>query len=401
MPPELHSLHYAGTFQDTICGGIFYPALFRKSRGYLYLCLYICNRMAKSGKIGFRDTVAAFRQISADIDARRFAPVYLLMGEEGYFIDRIADKLAATILNEAERAFNQIVAYGKDSDAGDIMNFSKQMPMMGSYQVVIVREAQQLRKIETLQLYTQAPSPSTVLVLCHKEKNVDKRSPLYKHAQQKGVVLESVKPRDYEIGPWLSEFIRAKGLAIDPKSLNMLIEHLGVDIAKISNELNKLTTFLPEGTKTITADHIEQNIGISKDFNNYELTRALSDGDMRKAMLIADHFAHNQKDNRLSTTITTVFNHFQRIFILNYQRWLVKYRGAQMPGDQEMARILGLTSSFFLDEYKRAANIYTNRRVFTILGYLREYDMKSKGMNSGGLDDGELLRELLLRIFMA
>ena len=356
--------------------------------------------MAKSAGIGFKDTVAAFRQMSGDIDSRRFAPIYLLMGEEGYFIDQIADKLASGVLNEAERAFNQIVVYGKESDAGNIVNFSKQMPMMGSYQVVIVREAQQLRKIEQLQFYAQAPSPTTILVMCHKEKNLDKRTSLYKHIQQKGAVLESVRPRDYEIGPWLSGFISSKGCSIEPKALNMLTEHLGVDITKISNELDKLMTFLPVGTKAITADHIEQNIGISKDFNNFELTRAISDGDVRKALLIADYFAHNQKDNSLNMTIGTMFTHFQRIFILNYHRWLVKARRVQMPSDQEMSRILGLSSSYFLDEYRRAANLYPNKRVFQIFGYLREYDMKNKGLNSGDADSGELLRELLLKIFM-
>ena len=346
------------------------------------------------------DTVAAFRQISGDIDSRKFAPVYLLMGEEGFFIDRIADKLAAGILTDAERAFNQIVAYGKDSDVGDIINFSKQMPMMGNYQVIIVREAQQLKKLDQLQLYTQAPSPSTILVLCHKEKNLDKRTPLYKHIKSKGVVLESAKPRDYEIAPWLSDFIRSKGCAIEPKALNMLTEHLGVDIAKISNELDKLMTFLPVGTKTITADHIEQNIGISKDFNNFELTRAISERNMGKALLIAGHFSHNSNDRWYATTLGTIFTHFQRVFLLNYQKWLVKYRGVQFPSDMEMTRMLKLTSTYFLGEYKTAAAAYPNKNVFTILGFIREYDMKGKGMNSGDADKGELLRELLLRIFM-
>lgn len=356
--------------------------------------------MAKSASIGFRDTVATYRQMAAEIDARRFAPIYLLMGEEGFFIDRLADKLAANVLNEAERSFNQIVAYGKDSDAGDIMNFSKQMPMMGNYQVVIVREAQQLKKLDQLHLYAKSPSLSTILVLCHKEKNLDKRTPLYKHIREKGAILESAKPRDYEIGPWLGDFIRAKGCAIDPKALNMLTEHLGVDIAKISNELDKLMTFLPVGTKTITADHIEQNIGISKEFNNFELTRALSERNMGKALMIAEHFGHNANPQWYATTLGTIFTHFQRIFLLNYQRWLAKYRNQPMPQDAELARMLKLTSAYFLGEYKTAAASYPNRNVFAILGFIREYDMKGKGMNGGDASKGELLRELLLKIFM-
>lgn len=355
--------------------------------------------MAKSS-ISFRDSVANYTAISKDIKAGRYAPVYLLMGEEGYFIDRLGDMLGESILNEAERAFNQITAYGKDSECGDIINFCKQMPMMGSYQVVILKEAQQLRKLEQLSLYTQAHSASTVLVICHKEKNIDKRSALYKQISKIGVVFESVKPRDYEIGGWLNDFIRAKGLSIDPKALTMLTEHLGVDIAKISNELDKLMTYLPEGTKNITADHIEQNIGISKEFNNFELTRAISEKNMHKALLIADHFARNPKDNPLLVTVSTLFSHFQRIFIVNYQKWLVKNRRGPMPSDAELCRMLKIPSPFFLNEYRQASNLYPNKKVFMILGMLREYDMKSKGMNSGGAGDGELLRELLLKIFM-
>lgn len=355
--------------------------------------------MAKSGKTTFKESVAEFGRLQKEIAARRFAPVYLLMGEEGYFIDELCDRLANGVLTEAERAFNQIVVYGKDSECGAIINFCRQMPMMGSYQVVIVREAQQLRRIDQLALYTQAPAATTVLVLCHKEKSLDKRTQLYKQIAQRGEVFESVRPRDYEIGPWLSDFIRSKGCTIEPKALTMLTDHIGVDIAKISNELAKLLTFLPEGTKAITADHIEQNIGISKYFNNFELTRALSERNMEKALLIADHFARNPKENPLIVTISTLFSHFQRIFILNYQRWLVRNRGAQMPPDMELSRMLKLPNPFFLNEYKQAAGLYPNKKVFTILGLLREYDLKSKGMNGGSAAEGELLKELLLKIF--
>lgn len=168
------------------------------------------------------------------------------MGEESYFIDSLADLLAATVLDEAARAFNQITVYGRDTEAGQVVNLCRQMPMMGSYQVVILKEAQQLRGIERLSLYTQKPSPTTILVICHKEKNVDKRSAFYKGCAANGAVLESVRPRDYEIASWLQQFIRERGLTIDAKALSMLTDHLGTDIAKISNELHKLTVSLPE-----------------------------------------------------------------------------------------------------------------------------------------------------------
>lgn len=356
--------------------------------------------MAKSGKIGFREAVEDFGKLRKDIAARRFAPVYLFMGEEGYFIDELADQLASTVLTEAERAFNQTVVYGKDCEAGAVINLCRQMPMMGSYQVVLVREAQQLKKIDQLSLYTKSPSPTTILVLCHKEKNLDKRSQLYKHISEKGAVLESPAPRDYELEGWLGGFVRSRGCDIEPKALTMLTDHLGTDISRISNELSKLLTFLPEGTKLITPEHVEQNIGISKDFNTFELTKAISAGDAGKAMLIADHFARNPKGYPLVVTMISLFTHFQRMFILNYQIWLSRQRNAAMPSDMELCRMLKLPAPFFLGEYRQAATRYPNRKVFSILGMIREYDMKSKGINKGSADDGELLKELLLKIFL-
>lgn len=357
------------------------------------------SRMAKGLKVGFKESVADFAALSKDIAAKKFAPIYLLMGDEGYFIDKLSDQLAEGILGEAERAFNQIMVYGKDSECGDIINFARQMPMMGSYQVVIVKEAQQLRKIDQLAIYTKNPSPTTILVLCHKEKNIDKRSQLYKQIEKIGVVFESVRPRDYELGQWLGSFIQSKGCNIDHKALGMLVEHLGVDIAKISNEIDKLLTCLPEGTKNITPDHIENNIGISKDFNNFELTKALSEKNIARAMMIAEYFARNPKDNPLTVTLSTMFAHYQRIFTYNYQRWLTKNKGIAMPPDMELSKMLKLPTPFFLTEYKQAATLYPNKSVFTILGMLREYDMRSKGMNNGNMNDGELLKELLLKIF--
>lgn len=356
--------------------------------------------MAKS-TTGFKDTVSVFGAMMKDIAARKFAPVYLLMGEEGYFIDRVADALAAGVLTEAERAFSQIVAYGKDSEAGAIVNFARQMPMMGGCQVVIVREAQQLKGFEQLEVYVKNPSPTTVLVLCYKEKSIDKRSALYKQVKDKGAVLESVRPRDYEIGPWLGEFVRGKGLSIEPRALGMIADHLGTDIAKISNELDKLMTFLPEGTKAVTADHVEQNIGISKEFNNFELTRALSERNMGRAMMIAERLSHDPNPNWFTGTLGVIFTHFNRIFVLNYQQWLSRNRGAAMPSDMELARMLKLNHAFFLGEYKIAAAGFPNKKVFAILGWIREYDMRGKGFGGGSATKGELLRELLLKIFAA
>ena len=356
--------------------------------------------MAKSTKATFKDTVANHHRLIQDIRGGKYAPVYLLMGEEGYFIDSIAELLAESVLTEAERAFNQIVVYGKDTDEGTIINYARQMPMMGRYEVIIVKEAQSLRKPEQLSLYTANMSASTILVLCFKGKSLDKRTQLYKHIAQKGEVLESLRPRDYEIGTWLSEFVKGKGCTIDSKASAMLTDHLGTDIARISNEIDKLLTRLPEGTRQITSQHIEDNIGISKEFNNFELTRAISEGNRQRALLIAEHFKRNPKDNPIMVTLSALFTHFQRIFILNYKSWESRHKGIKMPSDMELCGLLKLPTPFFLNEYKQAAMLYPNKKIFTIFGLLREYDMKSKGFGAGASNDGDMLRELLLKIFM-
>lgn len=355
--------------------------------------------MAKSA-LKFKDSVAQVMQLKEQIAKRQFAPIYLLMGEESYFIDMLCDQLSQTILSPAEQAFNQITIYGKDAEAGQVVNLCRQMPMMGSYEVIILKEAQQLRQIDKLSHYTSKPQPTTILIICHKEKTLDKRSALYKQCLKEGVVFESVRPRDYEIGPWLTQFISQRGLKIVPKALQMLTDHLGCDISKISNELDKLMVSLPAGTVEITDAHIEQNVGISKDYNNFELCNAVAVQDVKRAMNIADHFAHNPKDNPLLVTIMALYGLFRDLFIINYLRWQERQRKAAFPNDMELMRILKKSNLYAIGELKQQAMRWDNRRVFNILGLLRQYDGKSKGIDTGGMNDGELLRELLLKIFM-
>ena len=355
--------------------------------------------MAKSA-LKFKDSVAHAMQLKEQIAKRQFAPIYLLMGEESYFIDILCDQLSQTILSPAEQAFNQITVYGKDADAGQIVNLCRQMPMMGTYEVIILKEAQHLRQIDKLSHYTSKPQPTTILIICHKEKSLDKRSALYKQCQKEGVVFESVRPRDYEIGAWLSQFIAQRGLRIAPKALQMLTDHLGCDISKISNELDKLMVSLPAGTIEITDAHIEQNVGISKDYNNFELCNAVAVQDIKRAMNIADHFAHNPKDNPLLVTIMSLYGLFRDLFIINYLRWQERQRKATFPNDMELMRILKKSNIYAIGELKQQAMRWDNRRVFNILGLLRQYDGQSKGIDTGGMNDVELLRELLLKIFM-
>lgn len=359
--------------------------------------------MAKTAK--FSDCIADYNAIMRDIEARKFAPVYLLAGDEGYFIDAIAERLATSILNEAERSFNQVTVYGQDSDPGKIVMLCRQMPMMGSYQVVIVKEAQQLTKIDNLNHYTSQPQPTTILVVCYKNKEqgrgVDKRTAFYKSCVKNGCVFESVRPRDYEVDSWLSSHIASVGLAIDPKAMAMLKEYVGMDVSRMVSEIDKLKVSMGAGEKTITDSHIEQYIGLSKEFNTFELNDAVLKQDVQRAMRIAEHFAHNPKSYPITLTITVLFGLFQQLFLLNYYQWLTRKRGLPFPSDAELMRCIRANNPFAVRELKANIGRWNGPRLFKILGLLREYDAKSKGVESGGLDGGELLKELLLKIFMS
>lgn len=255
-------------------------------------------------------------------------------------------------------------------------------------------------QLEQLAAYTANPLPSTVLVICHKEKMPDKRQALYKSCLANGVVFESVRPREYEIKDWLGGFVAQHGLQIDPNCTELMINHLGTDISRISNELNKLIVSMPEGNKRITAVEIENYIGISKEFNNFELCRAVATRDMKRAMTIADHLSKNPKQYPLLLTIMALFGTFREIFIVNYLSWMQQRKGVPFPSDQELLGHLKSSNIYALRDIKQYARLWQNSKVFNILGLLREYDGKSKGIDTGGKSEAELLRELLLKIFM-
>lgn len=357
--------------------------------------------MAKSS-IRFRDTLSTYERLQSEILSSRFAPVYLLMGEESYFIDRLANLLSTSILSEAERSFSQYTLYGTDSDlsVGKIITLCRQLPMMGRYQVVIVKEAQQLSKIEDLSLYTSNPSPTTILVVCLNGKVMDKRTAFYKWVQKNGSILESVRPYESEIAGWINQLFAQKGCSIDAKAQAMLTEHLGLNLSKIAGEAEKLLVSLPEGTRLITDSHIEENIGISKDFNNFELTKAILRRDMGRALAIADHFAANPKDNPTLLTIIVLFGQFKQLFLLNYLNWQSRRKGIALPPDQELMRTIGCNNFYALSDLKQATTLWPNKKVFAVLGLLREYDARSKGLGAGSISDGELRRELILKILL-
>ena len=351
-------------------------------------------------KVTFASCEADFRRLMGDIKARKFAPIYLLQGEEYYFIDALCDALTEGIMEESMRAFNQIVIYGNDTDGGTVASYCRQLPMMGEYEAIIVREAQQLDKIEQLHAYTASPQASTILVLCYKGKAMDRRTPLYKSIKAKGVVFDSVSPRDYEAERWLSGFAATKGLKLDSASNKILVAHLGVDISKISGELEKMIVSLPKDCTVVTPQDIENHIGISRQFNNYELSNAVLDRQLEKALRIAQYMGENPKAYPLLLSVKVLYDSFRQLFTYNYICWDARRRGVAMPDQGEMCRAMRLNSPFFLKEISRRAPLWPNNKVFKIIGLCAEYDAKSKGIDDGGASNGELLREFILKIMM-
>ena len=351
-------------------------------------------------KVSFASCEAEFHRLMGDIKARKFAPIYLLQGEELYFIDALCDALTEGIMAEEMRSFNQIVVYGNDTDGGTVASYCRQLPMMGEYEAIIVKEAQQLDKIELLHSYTASPQPSTILVLCHKGKAMDRRTPLYKSIKAKGEVFDSVSPRDYEAERWISGFAATKGLKLDSASGKILVAHLGLDISKISSELEKMLVSLPKDRTTVTPEDIENYIGISRQFNNYELSNAILDRQLEKALLIAQHMGENPKSYPLLLTVKVLYDSFRQIFTYNYISWDSRKRGVAMPNQGELCRALRLTNPYFLKDIIRRAPLWPNGKVFQIIGLTAEYDAKSKGIDDGGASNGELLRELILKIMM-
>ncbi len=339
-----------------------------------------------------KDTIASTERILSDLKKKIYKPVYLLMGEEPYFIDRISDYIANHVLTPDERGFNQLVLYGKDTNVGQVIDTARRYPMMTNQQVVIVREAQQLKNFEELEAYAKKPLASTILVLCLKGKSADKRRGLYKSVEKSGEVLESSLLYENEVADWVKNYLREKACSITPDAAQILVDHLGSDLSRIANELDKLFTLLPENNKQITAEHIEKNIGISREYNVFELNKALTVRDTVKALRIADHFAKDPNDNPMVMILSTLFGHFVKILKLHLLR---RKQPNSSPGEQ--ASVLGI-NPFFLREYETAARNYPPAKTTEVIHLIREYDMRCKGWGNGAASHGELLRELVVRI---
>ncbi len=323
------------------------------------------------------------KEIVSEINKGNPKPIYFLMGEEPYYIDRITRYIAENILTEDEKGFNQMVLYGKETSVDEIV-----CQAMAQHQVVIVKEAQHLsRTIENLVPYADNPQPTTILVLCYKYKKLDKRKKLYKTIKKSGELFESKKLYDNQVADWIRRTLANKKYKISPKSCVMLVEFLGTDLSKISNELDKLTLVVPPTTE-ITPDLIEEHIGISKDFNNFELKKAIGERNVKKVSQIMDYFAQNPKDNPFVVTVTLLNTFFTQ---------LLQYHGLKDHSPSNVAKVLGV-NPYFVNEYVVAAKNYPMKRVSGIISNLRTLDLKGKGVGASNMTQADLLKELLSEI---
>jgi DNA polymerase-3 subunit delta len=334
-------------------------------------------------------TKSSFESIRNDIRRRQFKPIYLLMGDEGFFIDELTTLISDTLLTEVEKDFNMLTFYGADSDVNLIISSARRFPMMSDHQLIIVKEAQQLDQFELLDHYVKNPMLSTVLVINYKHGSVDKRKSLVKHIDKIGVVFESKKLYDNQIPAFITSWFREKEIGIDEKSAQMLTDHLGNEISKLIPQLQKLEVSLAEGARRVTSDLIEKNVGISKEFNNFELQKAIITKNVLTANRIVDYFSSNPKDNPMMVTVAILFNYFSNLLECF---WLPQ------KDEQSIMAALNMRSSFFVRDYMTGLRNYNAGKVMEIISDLRTFDARSKGVDNISASQGELLRELVYRM---
>lgn len=333
----------------------------------------------------------SFEEIIKEIKAEKYKPIYFLNGEEPFFIDRITDFIEKNVLPEEEKAFNQTVIYGNDVTMTTVTDTARRFPMMSERQVVIVREAQNIKDFDNLLPYIDHFQPTTLLLLAYKNKKADKRKNVFKklNTSPNCCWFDSNKLYDNKIPDWIINYCKSNAYSITPTAAGILSESLGNDLSRIANEIDKLTLLLPQGGE-IRETLVEEHTGISKDFNTFELQSAIIRKDFLKANRIVNYFEANPKNNPLILTIATLFKYFLNLLTYHYQK-------KTTPNMQEMARILGI-NAFFMKDYTDGARIYNAVKCAGIIALLREYDMKSKGVGNANISDGELLKELVFKI---
>ena len=328
-----------------------------------------------------------YKEIISSISNKDFHPVYFLMGEEPFYIDKISDYITDNVLESQEKEFNQSVLYGKEVGVAQIIAEAKQFPFGATHRVIIVKEAQNIKNIDELESYLDNPQPSTILVICYKYKKLDKRKKFTKSLAKKALLFESKKLYDNQVPDWIAKYLTEKGHKIEEKASFMLAEFLGTELANISNELDKLTLIVKKEEK-ITAGIVEKNIGISKDYNIFEFQQALGSKNILKSNQIVNHFSANPKAHPLVVTLGMLFSFFQKI---------MTFHSLKDKSKNSVATELKV-NPYFVQQYNRAAHNYSQNKLFDIFTLLKVYDLKSKGVNNTSTNDGELLKELVYKI---
>ena len=327
-----------------------------------------------------------YEEIARNLKNKVYAPIYFLMGEEDYYIDRISEYILNHILTDTEKEFNQTVVYGADTDIASVINTARRYPMMSKYQIVVVKEAQNLKNLDELVYYLQKPMSSTILVFCYKHGSLDRRKKITIELDKAGVLFESKKLKDTQLPGFITSYLKRRQVEIEPKASEMMAEFVGTDLNRMASELEKLIITLSKGQRRITPEQIERNIGISKDFNNFELRNALIAKDILKANQIVKYFEENPKSNPLQVTLAVLFNFFSNLMLAYY---------APEKNEQGIAAQLGLRSAWQARDYQTAMRRYTGVKVMKIIEAIRRCDVRSKGISNASVSDGDLLRELV------
>ena len=330
-----------------------------------------------------------YEDILKELKNKQYRPVYYLMGEESYYIDLIADYIAAHVLTDDEKEFNQTIVYGPDTDMANIVNAAKRYPMMAEHQVVIVKEAQALRGLDELSYYLRKPQPTTILVFCHKHGSLDRRKKIAAEIEKNGILFESKKMKESQLPAFITSYIKRRKLDIEPKAVSMLADFVGTDLSRLAGEIEKLIITLPKKQTRITPAQIEQNIGISKDYNNFELRAALVEKDILKANRIVKYFEENPKTNPIQMTLSLLFGFFSNLMLAYY---------APDKSEQGIASFLGLKSPWQSREYMLAMRRYSGVKTMQIIGEIRYADAASKGVGNSSASNSDILRELVFKI---
>ena len=333
----------------------------------------------------------SFDSIMRDLEARKYVPVYYLMGDESYYIDRIADYIAEHVLQPEERDFNQTVLFGSDVTASQIADYARRYPMMSQYQVLIVKEAQNIKNTDALALYFKSPMPSTILVMCHKNGSIDGRKKEYvKAIQGAGVLFESKKLKEKELPVFIESYLKSRQVSIDPKSTQMIADNIGADLSRLTGELDKVILSLPADHKKVTPQVVEDQIGVSKEFNGYELRDAIVNRNVYKANLIIKYFDENPKAGSIYSFLPLLFNYFQNL--------MIAYYAPNNKSQEAVGEWLELRNSWFAKDYMIGMRNYTGMKVMQIISKIREIDAKSKGLDNPNTPPGELMKELIFYI---